>query len=292
MPVMANVNGRLCAQDNAFLSVFDHGFLYGEGVYETLRSYNRWPFLFGRHLRRLRTSASMIELNMPFTDEDLSARVLSTMDAADPTGEVYLRILLTRGPGELTYDLDPSAPTSVVIIARPFTPPAEELYEQGVAVSFVSLRRSHPNSLNPLIKSNNLLLNAMALREAQRRGAFEGLMLNWRGEITECSQSNFFIVRGGELVTPPLDSGILAGITREFVIETAVECRVPVHETAVNVSDVLTADEAFLSSSTREIVPIVRIDGHTVTDGRPGPVTRQLLNGFRRRADALSRQTG
>lgn len=287
--MIANVNGRICGGEDAVVSVFDHGFVFGEGVYETLRTYDRRPFLLERHLQRLRASAAMIDLALPLDDAEIGRRIGETIEAVDGGSEVYLRILITPGPGEFTYDPASRGDPTVVIIARRFAPPPPDLYAVGVTISVVSISRSQPSSISPLIKSNNLLPNAMAMREAMRRGAYEGLMLNYRGEITECTQSNFFIVKQGVVLTPPLESGLLAGITRELIIECARETGVALTETVIGMHDLLIADEAFLSSTTRELVPVVRVDRHVLGSGQPGPVTTRLLSAFRERAIRLSR---
>jgi branched-chain amino acid aminotransferase len=286
MAAVVNINGKIFSENEALISVFDHGFLYGEGVYETVRTYGRVLFLFDRHMRRLRQSALMIDLEVPLTDAQFFDRVHETMEASSGTGELYVRIMLTRGPGELTYDPAACPTPSVVIIAKPFVGPPQKFYTEGITVSIVSTARSQPSSLSPLVKSNNLLTNALAMREALRRGASEGLMLNYRGELTECSQSNFFIVKGREVTTPPLDSGLLAGTTRAFVIELGAGLGIIVHEAVLRVPDLLDADEMFLTSTTREIVPVVRVDNHLIGDGRPGTITKRLLEEFRRRTQA------
>jgi branched-chain amino acid aminotransferase len=282
MSAVVNVNGRITGAEEAVVSVFDHGFLYGEGVYETLRTYNRRPFLFDRHARRLRRSAQMIALHVPFSDEELVARVRDTMAAAHLDGEAYIRVLLTRGVGELTYELSATPAPSLVIIVKPQVDPAPDAYEAGVRVVMVSIVRNHPASLNPAIKSNNLMNSALAMQEAYRRGGFEGVMRNYRGEIAECTTSNLFIVKGGVALTPPLDSGLLPGITRELLFEVGRGAGIEVRESALRDQDLLGANEAFLTSTTREVVPITRIDDHTIGSGRPGPVTAALLAGFRR----------
>jgi branched-chain amino acid aminotransferase len=285
MPATVNVNGRISGERDAAISVFDHGFLYGEGVYETMRTYNGRPFLYGRHMRRLRRSAAMILLDVPFTDDELADRIADTAAAARLDGsEAYIRVLLTRGIGELTYDPKATPVPSVVIIVKPHVDPPPESYDRGVKVCLSPIRRNHPESLNPMIKSNNLLNNALAMQEALRRGGTEAIMRNHRGEISECSQSNLFIVTQGILMTPPLAAGLLPGITREFVIEIAREVAVPVREQTLHDADLFAADECFLTSTTKEIQPIVHVDDHRIGSGAPGLVTRKLLDEFRTRA--------
>ena len=287
MSATVNVNGRITPERDAVVSVFDHGFLYGEGIYETLRTYDGRPFLYERHMRRLRNSARMIVLDVPFTDADLASQIRETMAAAElDDGEAYIRVLVTRGVGELTYDPQATPTPSVIIIVKPQVDPPPEAYERGVRVVIVDVVRNHPETVNPMIKSNNLLNSALAAQEAIRRGGFEGIMRNYRGELSECTTSNLFIVTGGAAITPPLACGLLPGITREFLFEVGKEIGVDVREQVLRDEDLFSADEAFLTSTTREAVPIVKVDDRAIGDGRPGPVTKQLLEGFRRRARA------
>src|SRR5579871_1105629 len=193
------VNGRITDARDATVPVFDHGFLYGEGVYETLRTYRFQPFLFDRHMRRLRHSASLMSLDVPYTDDAMLKLVHETI-AESTRGmpdEAYIRILLTRGVGDLTYNPSATPTPSLVIIIKPFPGPAEKTFLEGIRVSLVSVRRNHPDALNPMIKSNNLLNNALAMQEALRHGAEEALMQNHAGELVECSQSNVFVVKDG-----------------------------------------------------------------------------------------------
>ncbi|MGE3706094.1 MAG: aminotransferase class IV [Vicinamibacterales bacterium] len=288
MAAIVHITGEIVDQAHAVVSVFDHGFLYGEGIYETLRTYGGRPFLFARHMRRLRTSAAMIALPLPLTDEEIAARFHATMAAAGlrggASGEAYIRLLVTRGVGELTYDPAATPYPSVVIIVKPHVPPPESAYRDGVPVIISSIVRNHPDTVNPLIKSNNLLNSALAAQEAVKRGAFEAIMRNYRGELAECTTANLFLVRNGEVLTPPLASGLLAGITREFLLEVARADGVPAREVVLRDEDLFSADEAFLTSTTRELVPIVRVEGTPIGIGRPGPISARLLDAFRRLA--------
>jgi branched-chain amino acid aminotransferase len=293
MAATVNVNGRVSDQEHAVISVFDHGFLYGEGVYETLRTYNGQPFLFDRHMRRLRTTAGMLALDVPLTNDEIAARFLDTVRAAglgdSPAREAYIRVLLTRGIGELTYDLAACPEPSMVVIVKPIVHPPLEVFERGVRVSLVGVVRNHPGTVNPMIKSNNLLNNALAMQEAFRRGGYEGIMRNYKGELAECTQSNLFIVKNGTALTPPIDAGLLAGITREFLFEVGADAGIPVREQVLRDADLFDADESFLTSTTREVVPIVQVDDKTIGSGKPGPVTLALLEGYRRQAQELTR---
>ena len=208
----------------------------------------------------------MIELPLPFTDEELAAQIRDTQALATIDGEVYIRVLVTRGIGELTYDPKATPNPSFVVI--------------------VDVVRNHPESVNPMIKSNNLMNSALAMQEALRSDAFEGVMRNYRGELTECTTSNLFIVRNKVALTPPLAAGLLPGITREFVFDIGKEIGVDIREQTLRDDDLFGADEAFLTSTTREAVPIVTVNDRTIGSGKPGPITWKLLNEIRRLAGA------
>ena len=284
---MVYVNGEIRDAASATIPVFDHGFLYGEGIYETLRTYNRQPFLFGRHMRRLRHSAELMALPVPYSDEDMLARVQETMAAHADRGEAYIRILLTRGVGELTYNPAACPIPTLVIIVKPFPGFPEKAFREGIRLSLVSVRRNHPQALNPMIKSNNLLNNALAMQEAIPRGGDEALMQNQAGELVECSQSNFFLVKGGAALTAPLSAGLLPGITREFVMELAREIGVPCREARLVPADLDTADEAFITGTTREVTPVVAIDDRKIGSGTPGVITGKLLAAFRSKVETV-----
>jgi branched-chain amino acid aminotransferase len=294
MGAMVNVNGRISDEAHAVISVFDHGFLFGEGIYETLRTYNGEPFLFDRHMRRLRQSAAMLNLALPLEDRQLAERFDQTMGAAGlgPAGggEAYIRLLVTRGIGDLTYDPAATPEPSFVVIVKPHVDLEDAIYERGVRVALVSVIRNHPDTVNPVIKSNNLLNCALAMQEAVRRGAFEGLMRNYRGELAEFSTANLFVVKDGAVLTPPLGAGLLPGITREFLFEVGADVGVPVREQVLKDPDLFGADEVLLTSTTREIVPIVTVDDRTIGNGTPGPVTNALLQRFREKAQSLTRR--
>src|SRR5262245_6906337 len=286
MSATVNVNGRITPECEAVISVFDHGFLYGEGIYETMRTYHGRPFLFDRHMRRLRRSASMIDLALPFSDAELAAQIRATQEAAKLDGEAYIRVLVTRGVGELTYDLRATPNPSIVIIVKPQIDPPAEAYDRGVRVVLVDVVRNHPATVNPMIKSNNLMNSALAMQQALRSNAFEGVMRNYKGELTECTTANLFIVKNGVALTPPLEAGLLPGITREFLFDVGKDVGVEVAEKVLGDEDLFRADEAFLTSTTRELVPIVTVNDRMIGNGRPGPVTWKLLNAFRRAAHA------
>jgi len=295
MAATVNVNGRVFDQEHAVVSVFDHGFLYGEGVYETIRTFNGRPFLFDRHMQRLRNSSRMLTLTVPVSDDQLLERCRETMRAAKlgdgPANEAYIRILLTRGVGELSYDPGACQSPTVIVIVKPQIDPPAEVYERGVTIAIVGIVRNHPGSVNPLIKSNNLLNNALAAQEAARRGGFEGVMRNYRGELAECTTSNLFVVKNGVALTPPLDAGLLPGITRAFLFEVGSEAGIPVREAVLRDDDLLNADEAFFTSTTRGVVPVTKVDAKIIGDGAPGPITQALRNAYMKRAMAEGTQS-
>ena len=282
------VNGRITPADQAVVPVYDHGFVYGEGVYETLRTYNRVPFLYDRHIRRLRQSAKHLDLAVPFDDRTLLGWIYETMDAAGEMDESYIRILLTRGVGELTYDIRATPTPSLVIIVKPHEEPPARVASDGIKICLVEILRNHPRSVNPIIKSNNLLNNALAMQTAYRRGGEEALMCNFRGELSECSQSNFFLVRGGVAMTPKSSAGLLEGVTRAVLFEVGQAVGVEVRDEILYPKDLGDADEAFITSTTRELSPVTRIDDRPIGTGKPGPITLQLLEGYRRKALELT----
>jgi branched-chain amino acid aminotransferase len=282
------VNGKIAKAADAVVPVYDHGFVYGEGIYETLRTYNRVPFLYDRHARRLRESARHIHLDVPFSDDALFGWIGETIAAAGEMAEAYIRVLLTRGVGELTYDVRATPAPSLVIIVKPIDEPSARTVSDGIAIATVPILRNHPGSVNPIIKSNNLLNNALAMQEAYRRGAEEGLMCNYRGELSECSQANFFMVRGEASLTPKSEAGLLLGVTRAFLFEVGGGIGIPVREETLFPADLATADEAFITSTTRGLSPVTRIDGRPVGSGKPGPVTLRLLDAYKKAAYALT----
>lgn len=282
-----NVNGLISDSKDAVVSVLDHGFLFGEGVYETVRTYKRKPFLLGRHLLRLRNSAYMINLLVPLSDEQFSHRISETISQSQAIEELSIRIILTRGPGELSYDPTRCPDTSVVIIVQPLREISSKTLNSGIEIAFSTFIRNHPMAINPLIKSNNLLNNALAMQEALKQGLSETLMRNYKEQLVECAQSNFFIVRNGEVITPPISAGLLEGVTRNLIFEIGVLAGVPIREEVFFEADLDSAQEAFLTSTTREIIPVTRVGKHTIGNGNPGPTTRTLMDNFSRLVSEL-----
>ena len=283
------VNGKIAPADQAVVPVYDHGFVYGEGVYETLRTYNKVPFLYDRHMRRLRASADRLLLDVPYDDATMLSWIEQTVAAAGPLDEAYIRILHTRGIGELNYDPKSTPAPTTVVIVKPFEAPAPRVFNDGIRIALVDMLRNHPKSVNPIIKSNNLLNNALAMQMAYRAGAEEALMCNFRGELTECSQANFFMVRNGAALTPTSEAGLLEGVTRGFLFEIGREIGIDVREETLYPKDLEGAEEMFITSTTRELSPVVNIDGRVVGTGKPGPVTQRLLARYQERARQLSR---
>lgn len=285
MRSFASVNGHITPLDDARVPVLDNGFLFGDSVYEVVRTYAGRPFACGRHFRRMRASADRLGITIPATDPELLAQVQALLARAGDV-ESYVRIVVTRGVGNSSYDFDAVVGPTLVMIQKELPTIPEEKYAEGIRVSAVDIRRNSPQSLDPAIKSSNLLNNILALREARDRGAEEPLLLNLDGFVAEGASTNVFAVRDAALSTPPLAAGILGGITREVVLELAASRDIPAQEAGLELAELLGADEAFLSSTTKEVLPIRQVDKSLIGDGRPGPITRQLMEAFRSYAPA------
>lgn len=286
MAIVVNMDGEIVAPEQARVSVFDRGFLYGDSVYEVVRTYGGRPFELDAHLRRLEGSAGRIALVLPWDRGRLSAEISRTLEAAghlEAGFESYVRIIVTRGAGEIGLDPALAVDPRTVILARPLEQPPAEAYAQGVKVAVVAVQRNLREAVDPAAKTGNYLNNVMALKEARDRGAYEALMLDHSGRIAEGSSSNVFAVCGGRVCTPPLDVGILEGVTRRVVLECAREEGLAVDETELGPADLRGAEEAFLTSTVREIVPITTVDDAPVGAGAVGPVTRRIQAAFRRR---------
>ena len=280
VPVFASVNGKVVPAEEARVSVLDNGFLFGDAVYETLRTYAGRPFHLDRHLERLRASAARLGFAPPW-DDAVVARRLDELLARAGNDESYIRVILSRGEGDISYRFERVKGPTFVMVAKPFEPPPERDYVEGIPVVIASVRRNHPRALDPAIKSNNLLNNILAVREGQPRGAVETILLNDAEEVAEGASSNVFAVKGGQAVTPPLAAGILSGITRRIVLDLCREAGVPAREQALSVAELLGADEVFLTSTTKEVTPVRSIDGRPVGAGRPGPIHGRILQAYR-----------
>lgn len=283
MSLKVNINGRLVDKEDAKVSVYDHGLLYGDGVFEGLRSYSGKVFRLDRHLDRLYESARAIWLEIPIKQADLAKAVNDTL-RANSLEDAYIRLVVTRGAGSLGLDPNRTSDPQVIIITDKITLYPAELYERGLDIITASTIRNHPAALSPRIKSLNYLNNILAKIEGLQAGCIEALMLNTKGEVAECTGDNIFLVRGGVLLTPPLDAGILEGVTRDAVIELARESKIEVRETALTKHDVYVADECFLTGTAAEVIPVVKVDGRTIGPGTPGPVTRDLRERFHKLA--------
>lgn len=274
------LSDKFVPQEEAVVSVFDHGFLYGDGVYETLRAYRGRVFQLAEHLARLERSASRIQLRLPVGRERLADLVRESL-RRNQLQEAYLRITVSRGAGEIGLDPALCKAPMLVIIAKPFQPYPESIYTQGVSVTIAKTRRNLPEALPPQVKSLNFLNNILAKMEATAAGVHEALLLNHRGDITEGTTSNVFAVQGGRLLTPSVESGILEGITRGVVLQLASELGIPSEETRLTVEDLMRAEECFLTNTTQEVLPVTQVDGRMIGNGRPGEITRRLHASFR-----------
>ncbi len=280
MGSFASVNGVVSPAEEARVSILDNGFTFGDAVYETLRTYGGRPFALARHLARLRLSASRLGFSVPQDDAALGATLHDLLArAANP--ESFIRLIVTRGVGDISYHFERVKGPTVVMAVKPFEGFPESSYTQGVPIALVSVRRNHRDALDPAIKSNNLLNNVLAVREAQAKGAVEPILLNQEGQVAEGASTNVFMVKGGVAITPPKGAGILHGITREVVLEVARGAGIPVREEVVSPEALRQADEVFITSSTREVMPARSLDDQPVGDGKPGPVTRALIEAYR-----------
>jgi branched-chain amino acid aminotransferase len=273
------INGKLFDKADAKISVYDHGLLYGDGVFEGIRVYAGKVFRLREHVERLYESARHIQLEIALTKEKMAEAITGTVKAnAKENG--YIRAVVTRGAGSLGLDPRKTTDPQVIIIVDDISMYPPEMYENGMEIITASTIRNHSNALNPRIKSLNYLNNIMAKIEAIQGGCFEALMLNPQGEVAECTGDNIFLVKNGVLKTPPTDAGILEGVTRNAVIELARAAKIPVQETALTRHDVYAADECFLTGTAAEVIPIVKCDKRLIGSGKPGPVTRQLRERF------------
>jgi branched-chain amino acid aminotransferase len=275
------IGGKLFDKADAKISVFDHGLLYGDGIFEGIRIYGGKVFKLREHVDRLFESARAIKLEIPLTREQMIRAIEDTV-AANNKKDGYCRPIVTRGAGTLGLDPRKTSDPQVIIIVDDISLYPPELYENGLEIATVATIRNHPAALNPRIKSLNYLNNILAKIEGIQQGCLESLMLNHKGEIAECSGDNIFVVKHGVLRTPPIDAGILEGITRDTVIDLAKEAKVPVQEIALTRHDVFVADECFLTGTAAEIIPVVKCDGRVIGAGKPGPITRRLHEAFHR----------
>lgn len=276
MGLVVYVDGKFVPKEEATISVYDHGFLYGDGVFEGIRAYDGRVFKLNEHLDRLYASAKSLLLEIPLSKEEMEAAVLKTL-RKNELSNAYIRLIVTRGKGDLGLDPNNCSNPTVVIITDKISLYPGEMYQRGLEIITVSTSR---NILNPTIKSLNYLNNILAKIEVNRAGVLEGIMLSHNGFVAEATGDNVFIVRDGILVTPPSHIGILEGITRNAVMELAKDLGINFCEGIFTQSQVYNADECFLTGTAAEIIPVVRIDGRIIGKGAPGPITQKLIEEF------------
>jgi branched-chain amino acid aminotransferase len=279
MSLKVNIGGKLYDKADAKISVYDHGLLYGDGVFEGIRSYSGRVFRLKEHVDRLYESARSIHLQIPIPREEMARTVVDTL-AVNKLVDAYIRVIVTRGAGSLGLDPRKTTDPQVIVITDVISLYPPELYDHGLKIVTAGTMRNHPSALNPRIKSLNYLNNIMAKVEGTNAGCLEALMLNHKGEVSECTGDNIFIVRKGSLHTPSVDAGILEGITRDAVIGLAKDAGISVYERTMDRHDIYTADECFLTGTAAEVIPVVDCDGRAIGSGKPGPVTRDLLTRF------------
>lgn len=280
MSLQVYINGELVDKEKATISVYDHGLLYGDGVFEGMRSYAGRVFRLAEHLDRLWESAASIQLAIPLSKEEMAAAVTKTL-SANQIEDGYIRLLVTRGVGTLGLDPNKCDSPQVIIITDSITLYPDEFYANGLEIVTAKTIRNHPRALDPRIKSLNYLNNILAKIEGLEAGCVETLMLNHEGDVAECTGDNIFIVKDGELRTPPYEAGVLHGITRACVMKLASQDGIVVSETRMSLADVYDADECFLTGSAAEVVPVVKVDGNQIGSGSPGAITRRLTDLFR-----------
>jgi len=273
------ITGKLVSKQEATINVYDHGLLYGDGVFEGIRVYGGKVFLYEEHIARLYESALAIRLPIPMSTSEMTDAINMTVKA-NGIVDGYVRLVVTRGGGSLGLDIRKTSDPQVIIIADTITLYPEEIYKNGMKLITASTIRNHPGALSARIKSLNYLNNILAKIEGIDAGSPEALMLNHKGEVAECSGDNIFIVKDGSLKTPGPDAGILEGLTRNAVMTIARESGYEVKECVLLRHDIYIADECFLTGSAAEVVPVVSLDGRDIGEGTPGPITLELLKKF------------
>jgi branched-chain amino acid aminotransferase len=281
------VDGKFFPEAEAKVSVFDHGLLYGDGIFEGIRFYNGRVFRLEEHLDRLWDSARSICLEIPMTPSEMTEALLETV-RQNGLREGYIRLLVTRGVGNLGLNPAQCKQPSVIIIVATIALYPREVYENGLTVVTCATRRTNPSALNPAVKSLNYLNNVMARIEANLAGADEALMLNDAGNVAECTADNVFVVKRGQIFTPPIAAGALRGITRSVVFDIAAELGIKITETDITRHDVFIADECFLTGTAAELIPVIKADGRMIGTGKPGPITARMIERFRE----MTRETG
>lgn len=291
MGTVVSIDGRIHPPGEARISVFDHGFLFGDSVYEVVRTRRGVPVTMDEHLARLEGSARQIYLDLPWTREEM-ARLVGEALAAGANEESYIRIVVTRGVGEISLLPDSCERPCLVLMVKPLPVPPPSVARDGLAVHLVPRPRNDHRALSPSAKTGNYLNNLLALVEARRAGADDALLLNPAGQIAEATTSNCFLVRDGRVLTPALSCGILAGITRDLLVRELPSLGIPVEEGAWPAPALADAAELFLTSTVRGVAPVTRVDGRPVGDGRPGPVTRRVAALYEEVLDRLADAAG
>ena len=287
MELKIYVDGKYYDERNAKISVFDHGLLYGDGIFEGIRAYNGRVFKLKEHIDRLFYSAKAILLNIPLSHEEMTRAVVATC-RENQIHDGYIRLVVTRGVGGLGLNPNRCKHPSVIIIADKIQLYPPEMYERGLDIITVPTVRNLHSALNPAIKSLNYLNNILAKIEANNGGCEEAIMLNAEGFVSECTGDNVFIIKNGQMFTPPLSAGALYGITRGVVMDLAREAGISVTEPNLTRYDMFNADECFLTGTGAELIPVVKIDGRVIGTGRPGPITKSLVQNYK----ALTQSSG
>jgi branched-chain amino acid aminotransferase len=274
------IDGKFYSEADAKISVFDHGLLYGDGIFEGIRFYNGRVFRLEQHLERLWDSAHSICLEIPMSMREMSEAVLETI-RQNNLRDGYIRLVVTRGKGNLGLNPEQCERPTVIIITTQITLYSASVYQNGLTVVTCATRRTNPGALNPAVKSLNYLNNVMARIEANLAGADEALMLNDAGNVAECTADNVFIIKHGQILTPPITAGALRGITRAVVFEIASELGIKVSEVEITRHDVFTAEECFLTGTAAEVIPVAEADGRSIGNGKPGPISTRIIARFR-----------
>ena len=273
------IDGKYCDEKNAKISVFDHGLLYGDGIFEGIRAYNGRVFKLKEHIDRLFYSAKAILLDIPISHAEMMKAVVNTC-RKNKLRDCYIRLVVTRGIGTLGLNPNRCKRGSVIIIADKIQVYPKEMYDNGMAIVTVATTRNLHSALNPAIKSRNYLNNILAKIEANIAGVEEAIMLNSEGFVAECTADNIFILKGGKMYTPPLSAGALYGITRGVVMDMAQEAGIPVSEPNLTRYDVFNADECFLTGTGAELIPVTKVDGRVIGTGKPGTITKSLVKSY------------
>ena len=281
MPLQIWLDGQLVPEAEAKVSVFDHGLLYGDGVFEGIRAYHGRVFKLQEHLQRMYDGAHCLRLEIPYSPEQMKQVVLETL-RANNLQDAYIRLVVTRGKGDLGLDPAKCPVATVFCIATSISLYPEESYQKGLSLITCSTRRNTPQALNMSIKSLNYLNSILAKLECTSAGLSEGIMLTTDGYVAECTGDNIFLVNGNELLTPPVHVGALPGITRQAVMDLAPGLGLRLREDMFRIQSVYTAGEVFLTGTAAELIPVVQVDGRKVGDGKPGPTTQRLLEAFRK----------